>query len=123
MAQQKFPQVGNYTNDTEDFLRRVASNLQIVMKGKQNNTGEITLAASATTTTVSLSKGDLTPTSVIHFMPTTANAGVEAGSGNMYVSSINAQAVSSSGMPAYSFKIAHTNTSTSDRIFKFSFDG
>ena len=125
MAQQKFPQAGDYTKDTEDFLRRVASNLKGVMKAKLNNTGidSFTLTINVATTDVALSNGDLTPTTVIHLMPITAAAAVELASGATYVSSINAASTTVGGLAAFTFRVTHTNSATAGRTFKFSLHG
>jgi len=119
MAQQKFPSAGSYSDDYPNLLRNILNTIQIIMKGKTNNTGEVTLAAGVALTDVTLSKGDLSPTTVVSFMPTTANAAAEVGAGTMYVSSVNAAAVSSSGIAAYSYRIVHANNAQTDRIFKF----
>ena len=123
MAQQKFPSTGSYINDHQNLLRRVTSTIHNIMQGKTNNTGEITLGASAATTDVNLTKGDLTPTTVINFMPTTANAAAEIGAGTMYVSSVNADAASSGTLAKFSFRITHANNAQTDRIFKFTLIG
>ncbi len=115
---EKYPSVGSYEPDHNNLLRRMISNLGIIMQGKLNNTGEITLGAAATSTEVNLSKGQLSPKTVITFMPRTANASAEIGAGTIYVS-LNAKAVSSSSISAFSFKINHANNAQTDRRFRF----
>lgn len=58
--------------DTKAHTRQCAITINNVMDGKINSTGEITLTASATTTT--LSDARIGSNSVILFMPRSANA-------------------------------------------------
>lgn len=123
MAQQQFPSAGAYGENHKDLLRRVLDNLHIIMQGKTNNTHEVTLTESVATTDVPLTKGDLTPTTVINFMPITANAATEFGAGTMYVSLVNADAVSSGTLAKYSFRITHVNNAQTDRTFRYTLTG
>lgn len=119
----QFPSVGDYIPDHKNLLRRVVNTLGIVQRGKTNNTGEITLASSTAATDVVLTKGELTPDTVITFMPTTANAAAEIGAGTIYVSTVNADDDSTGGVAKYSFRITHASNTQGDRIFKYSLIG
>ncbi len=119
MAQQQFPSVGAYDRDHDQLLRRIVNNLEIIMQGKMNNTGEFTVDSGTAKTNVTLSKGKLTNTTVIPLMPTTANAASEVGAGAVYVSTINASDSASGSVPAYSFEVTHGNNAGGDRTYKF----
>lgn len=85
--------------------------VEIVNRGNVNCTGDVTLTASTTTTTVKNSR--ISKTQFIMFMPTSANAAKEYAGGTMYVSS------QSNGQ----FTITHTNCSETDRTFRYVFFG
>lgn len=86
--------------------RQISDVVNNVMRGKLNNTNEINLTASQTTTTVTdYNVGD---TSVILFMPTNADGATELASGSMYVSA----------QTKNQFTITHSN-STTTRSFKY----
>jgi hypothetical protein len=105
-----FPELSSrFSTKTTDFERNVTTVVNNLMKGKANNTDSVTLAANASTTTVTLATGLLTPTTVIMFMPTTAHAATEFGAGTMYVSSITAT----------TFVITHVNNAQTDRTFSY----
>ena len=91
----------NRLNPAVATPREVASAVNLLIDGKSNNRGTFTLAANATTTTVTdLRAGS---ESVILFTPMTATAAAE----NMFVSARNKQ----------SFVVTHANDSTTDRNF------
>lgn len=113
-TQNKFQTVGDYEPNHPNMLRKVANNLKGIMSGKTNNTGSITLTTSAATTTVTLAAGLLTNTTVINFMPTTANAAGELAT--MYIS-LNADA------SPPTFTINHANNTQNDRTFRYVFVG
>lgn len=99
---------GLSTNPTP---RETAERINGLILGRGNNKHTVTLTANAASTVVdnpAVHEG-----SVIHFMPTTANAAAELASGNMYVSSRG------SG----TFTITHNNAASIDRTFEFTFTG
>lgn len=69
-----FPKVQQGLKEPLEWLRRVTDAVNRCIDGKTNNTGSVTLTASATSTTVTLAAGRLGPDTVILFTPTTANA-------------------------------------------------
>ena len=71
MADNQFPTVPLSIPDQGQHLRLVSTSLNNTINGKLNSTGTITLAANATTTT--LTDARIGGNSVIIFMPTTAN--------------------------------------------------
>lgn len=87
--------------------REVATIVNNILDGKINSTGTVTLTASATTTVVTEDRAGAT--SVILFMPTTANAAAEQAAGGMFVSSRSKQ----------TFTITHANNSQADRVFDY----
>lgn len=95
-------------------LARSATHEEVVhyanqlVKGKLNATTLLTLTANASTTT--LSHPNLGATSVLLFMPTTADAAAEIGAGTLFVSTATQQKGSAI--------VTHANNSQIDRIFK-----
>ena len=87
--------------------REVATIVNNILDGKINSTGTVTLTASAATTVVTEDRTGAT--SVILFMPTTANAAAEQAAGGMFVSSRGKQ----------TFTITHANNSQADRVFDY----
>ena len=87
--------------------REVATIVNNILDGKINSTGTVTLTASAATTVVTEDRAGAT--SVILFMPTTANAAAEQAAGGMFVSSRGKQ----------TFTITHANNSQADRTFDY----
>lgn len=87
--------------------REVALAIDALGKGRSNATGTVTLTPNSATTVVS--DPNAGETSVISFMPTTANAANES----MYVSA------QSQG----SFTITHGNTPLADRTFSYAIQG
>lgn len=91
--------------------REVSSAVNLLLDGKHNAKGSVTLTASTTTTTVNdLRVGE---DSVILFVPITANASAELGAGGMFLSNIANN----------SFTITHANNSQTDRTFLFTVNG
>ena len=106
-----FDQAPNNPKADEETLRDIVKVINNIMLGKTNNAGTVTLAASATTTSVtSIVAGG---NSVITFMPTTANAAAEIGAGGMYISDRGKQ----------NFEITHANNAQADRTFDFTVVG
>jgi hypothetical protein len=89
----------------ETRLWYVVDVVRLLMRGRTNSTGTVTLTENATTTTVnglSVSSGD-----TVLLTPTTANAAGEAGT--IYVSSVGQG----------TFTITHSNDTTTDRTFRW----
>ena len=91
----------------ENDARQVALVVNNILDGKINATGTVTLTASAASTAVTEDRAGAT--SVILFMPTTANAATEQAAGGMYVSSRGKQ----------TFTITHANNTQTDRKFDY----
>lgn len=87
--------------------RQTAQAVNLLIDGKFNSTGSVTLAASAASTSVTDYFAG--PDSVIVFTPTTANAAAEQGGGTMYLSARSKQG----------FTITHANNAQTDRTFLY----
>jgi len=83
--------------------RETANVVNLLVDGKINAAGEVTLSASTTTTTVTDYR--VGSESVIAFTPTTAHAAAEQGGGTMYLSARSKQSVT----------ITHANNAQTDR--------
>lgn len=92
-----------------EWLRRIARVTNSLLQGKTNNTGSVTLTANAGSTVVTLASGRLGIDTVILMQPTTANA-----AGAIATTYESARDVS-----AGTFTLTHTNTASTDRVFKF----
>ena len=103
MATTNFRRLSPLANDA----REVATIVNNILDGMINATGTVTLTASAASTAVTEDRAGAT--SVILFMPTTANAAAEQAAGGMYVSSRGKQ----------TFTITHANNTQSDRTFDY----
>ena len=68
----RYPGVEQENSDQAAWLEGIAGVLNNVLKGKTNNTGVVTLTATAASTTLTDSR--IGANSVISLMPTTANA-------------------------------------------------
>lgn len=86
--------------------RQIADVVNNIMRGKQNNTAEVTLANSATSTVVT--NYVVGPKSVIIFMPITSDAATEQAAGGFYVSA----------QQNNQFTITHSSTTTT-RTFRY----
>lgn len=86
--------------------RDVATVVNNILSGKQNNTGSVTLATSTTTTAVT--DYIVGPESVILLMPTNAAGAAELAAGGMYVSA----------RAKNTFTITHANAGTT-RTFDY----
>lgn len=80
-----------------------------ILKGRANNVGEVTLTASATSTTISDIRIKLTMTAVL--IPRTANAA--AALTNVYISAVADGSIT----------LTHSNTATVDRTFDYILHG
>ncbi len=94
----KLPQSGGSPRETANVVN-------LLVDGKINAAGTVTLGASAASTTVTDYRAG--SESVIVFTPTTANAAAEQGGGTMFLSARAKQ----------SFTITHANNSQTDRTF------
>lgn len=97
--------------DIKDWLLRATPVLNGVLNGKTNNTGDVTLNTSTSTTTVVTARGRLGPNTVILFQPLTSHAAVEVSTGTMFVSTIDAD--------NNKFMITNAVNAQADRTFKF----
>lgn len=94
-------------------MRRLYDMLQQFRKGKIECVVELTLTASVASTV--LSDIRLSPQSVIHFDPKTANAAAEIANGTLYVTTANR----TNGV----FTITHANNAQADRHYQVSIIG
>jgi hypothetical protein len=97
-------------SDREQWEKSVVDTFIALANGRSNNTGTLTLTASSATTVVNVAAGRLGNDTIVLLMPTTANAGTEYGSGNVYITTDVANK---------QFTITHTNNAQTDRTFKY----
>lgn len=93
-------------NPQRSSTREIAEAVNKVLKGRLNSTGEVTLTASATTTTIE--RPYITAESVVLLSPTTANAAAAS----PYITCAEGVAT-----------IHHANNAQTDRTFKFAILG
>lgn len=107
---ESYPIAPNNPKPTEAYLKALVGIVNNIMRGKQNNTGSVTLNASATTTAVTniFCGGN----STIHLSPTTANAAAEIGNGTLYITAAK-----------QSFTITHANNAQTDRTYSYTIHG
>ena len=104
------PDAGNDSAPAlRQFARQISSAVRLLFQGKTNNTGEVTLTASATTTT--LSDPRLTVDSVVLFDPLTANAAAELAAGTLYALEANRNNLE--------WTLTHANAGSTDRTFRY----
>lgn len=96
-----------FLHDEQAHRRAIAAWEREAHQGHLGNVGTVTLTTSTAATSVVDNR--VGAASFIGFMPTTANAAEEIGSGTFYVSS------RSSG----GFTIAHASTTTADRAYVY----
>ena len=101
-----FPYPKKQIEQSQDWLRLIASIVENTVNGKTNNTGEVTLQASAASTVVDNILCN--ENSAVLIVPTTASAATENASGSVYVVAGDE-----------SFTIHHVNSVTADRVFKY----
>ena len=87
--------------------RQTAQAVNLLIDGKFNAIGSVTLTASAASTAVTDYRAG--PDSVIVFTPTTANAAAEQGGGTMYLSARAKQGIT----------LTHANNAQTDRTFLY----
>ena len=90
---------------SEKDLSKFALSLQQLAAGRSNATGSVTLAASATSTTISAD--NCAPQSAVFLFPKTANAAAALAAGTTFINSVGKQ----------SFTISHANNAQTDRSF------
>lgn len=95
--------------DTDAYIQGIVRAVNLLLNGKINSTGSITLTTSSATST--LTDARLSPASVVLFDPETANAATELYGATMYVLTANR----GDGV----WTITHVNSATADRTFKY----
>lgn len=101
--------------DIPAWLKLTAAKVNQILRGRTNNVGEVTLAAGANSTIISVAVGVFGDKTVFCFDATTAHAATALGSGNMYVSSRSPD--------AGNYTISHPNTADIDKIFRVAYIG
>jgi hypothetical protein len=96
-----------------EWLTKVSTTLNEVLRGRLNVVGTFTLSASMTSST--LTDDRISLNSIIVLSPTTANAAAELGNGTLFVSE--------SGRNNGSVVITHANNAQTDRTFRFAIIG
>lgn len=104
-----FPGVSPFDDDEKRHRRQLAIVVNNVLSGKMNNTGTLTIAANAATTTLTDSR--IGARSVVLLMPTTANAA--AALVNIYFSAFGDG----------SCTVNHANNAQADRTFRYAVVG
>ena len=104
-----FPGVARDLSDERRHRRDLATVVNRINAGKVNAVGEVTLTASATTTTITDPR--LTPTSFLSLWPLTANAAAELDAQHPYA----AEADRGLG----SWVLTHRSDAGADRSFRF----
>lgn len=110
-----FPLPSLNNPNTANWLRELATSIRGIMSGKTNNTGSVTLTASAASTTVTLAAGQITDDSVVVLSPRTANASAEIGAGTIYIGTTSGS--------NNNFIITHANNAQTDRTFRYAIFG
>ena len=95
------------------YLRSLRLSIFNIWSGKLNCVGEITLTPNAATTV--LNRKGLSPQSVVHFDPKTANAATELYGATMYVLSANRL--------NDAWTITHANNANADKTFQYTVIG
>jgi hypothetical protein len=99
----------DWPGEDREWSRKLAEVMNNMTVGRTNNTGTVTLTAASATTT--LTDARLGATSVVTFMPTTANAATDLA--NLYVSARGKQTAT----------LTHTNNAEADRTYGYSISG
>jgi len=108
MAVSEFPAPPVDLTDGDMHRRQIAISVNQILTGKINNVLDVTLAASAASTTITDAR--IGVNTALIFTPTTANASAEIGAGTIYV-------VTTSRVNG-SVAVTHANNSQTDRTFK-----
>jgi hypothetical protein len=98
---------GNVPVPTEEDGYKIVRAIRELFEGRSNAVGTVTLAAGATSTTVTAMNCGAGSTPLL--VPTTANAAAEIGNGTLYVGTV------ANG----SFIITHADSDQTDRTFRF----
>lgn len=104
-----FPVAARYLPDADKHRRDLGENVARIMQGKTNNTGTVTLTASAASTTITDARIGFD--SVVVFVPVTSNAAAEIYGGTMYYA--NTSRVNGA------LTVNHANNSQTDRTFQW----
>ena len=94
-----------------DHTARLADAVNNILRGKLNNTGDLTLTASSATST--LTDIRIGTESVIVLMPKTANAAAELGNGTLYFGTPGDGTVT----------VNHANNAQTDRTYRYAVIG
>lgn len=105
------PVAEGLAGDIVTWVRNIAHTLNQVIKGKLNASVSVTLAANATSTTLTDSR--IGGFSAIELVPQTFNAVAELASGNLYISNLLSGSAGAGG----SCTINHSNNAQTDRTF------
>lgn len=92
-----------------EWLTRVATTLNEVLRGRLNATGTLTLTANAASST--LTDDRISINSAIILVPATANAAAELGNGTLFISETN--------RVNGSIILTHANNAQADRTYRF----
>ena len=104
--------VPTYSADKDEWLRQIALAINLLIDGKSNAIGEVTLTASAASTTVNTGAAlRVGADSRILLMPTTANAA--AALATTYIGTVGKQ----------TFTVSHANNAQADKTFKYAIIG
>lgn len=109
------PAVLEDMSNLREWCRRLAKQSNLLLRGKTNNYGTVTLTANVAVTTVSESVGRLGSSTVIVLTPSTATAATEFGAGTLYVSSVD--------VINEKFIITHVNSAVTTRTFNYALIG
>lgn len=99
---------GNYPSHNEANLARIVQSIRDLFAGRNNCTGQFTLAAAPATTTV-VSAPNMGPDAYPFFTPITADAATEWGAGFMYVSARGQG----------TFTVTHSSSASTTRTFGY----
>lgn len=102
-------------SNLREWLRKLTTTVNLLVSGKMNCVGTVTLTANAASTVVSEAEGRISNVTAISLMPFTSNAAAELGAGTMYVSAVNSI--------AQTFTIVHANNAQTDRTFRYALIG
>ena len=108
MTVSEFPAPPIGSPDEEYHRQQISQSVNQVLTGKTNNVLDVTLTASAASTTITDAR--IGVNTALIFTPATANASAEIGAGTIYV-------VTTSRVNG-SVAVTHANNSQTDRTFK-----
>jgi len=108
MTVSEFPAPPLDSPDETFHRRQISQSVNSLLTGKTNNVLDVTLTASAASTTITDARIGVNTAFI--FTPTTANASAEIGAGTIYVST--------SSRVNGSVAVTHANNAQTDRTFK-----